>query len=57
MPFAAIPPNKKRRVVIEIRGPRDAAQQRRLRSALQKLLRQHNAGIKRRAAPKKRRRR
>jgi hypothetical protein len=43
--------------VIEIRGPRDDAQQKRFKAALQKLLRQHGAGIKRKAAPKKRRRR
>ena len=57
MPFPPIQAGKKRRVVIEIRGPRDSAQQKRLKAALQKLLKQHNAGIKRKSAPKKRRRR
>lgn len=52
MPFTGeLPAGRKRRVVIEIRGPRDAKQQKRFKQALQKLLKQNNAAI--RSAPKK----
>ena len=52
MPFTGdLRAGKRVRVTIEIRGPRDAAQQRRLKAALQKLLKLHNAAIRR--APKR----
>ena len=47
MPFTGdLRAGKKVRVTIEIRGPRAAAQQRRLKGALQKLLKLHNAVIR-----------
>lgn len=51
-----MPPGRKRKVVVEIRGPRDAKQQKRLKSALSKLLKQHNAAVKKSSKPKKRKR-
>lgn len=57
MPFQAVPRGKKRRVVVEIRGPRDAAQQKRLKSALRKLLKQHNASVRTARKPAKKRKR
>ncbi len=46
MPFRALPRGKKTRVVVEIRGPRDDKQQKKLKDALRKLLTQHGASIK-----------
>jgi hypothetical protein len=47
VPFTGdLPAGKRRRVVIELRGPRDAQQQKRFKAALQKLLRQNNAAIR-----------
>ena len=54
MPFQAVPSGKKRRVVVEIRGPRDEKQQKRFKAALQKLLKQNNAAVKKAARAKKR---
>lgn len=51
MPFREVLKGKKRKVVVEIRGPRDKKQQARLKKALGKVLKQHNAAVK---APKKR---
>lgn len=51
MPFNALPAGRKRKVVIEVRGPRETKDQKRFKSALQKLLKQHNASI--RTTPKK----
>ena len=47
MPFTGdLRAGKRVRVTIEFRGPRDATQQRRLKVALQKLLKVHNAVIR-----------
>jgi len=57
MPFASIPKGRKKRIVIEVKGPREAKQGKKLKAALRSLLKKHSASIKSSARPKKRRRR
>jgi hypothetical protein len=53
VPFTGVPAGKKRRIVIELRGPREVKEQKRLKAALLKLLKQHNASIRSTAKKKK----
>ena len=55
MPFEAYPirPKHRRNAVLQIRGPRDRKQLKRLNAALKKVLRKHGATYKKRT--KKRR--
>ena len=48
MPFPAtpLPPNVKRNVVIQLRGPRDKKQLKRLNEELKKLAKKHGARFK-----------
>jgi hypothetical protein len=46
MPFASIPKGRKKRIVIEVKGPREAKQGKKLKAALRALLKKHNASIK-----------
>ena len=59
MPFPPIADGKKKtvRVAIEITGPRNRAQQKRLRNAFRALLKQNSAQVKKKSARRKKRRR
>jgi hypothetical protein len=57
MPFAAIKKGRKKRIVIEVKGPREAKQGKKLKAALRALLKKHSATIKSSTRTKKRRRR